>query len=66
MYYISDMALYPADIVEQACIEYRRDSDSLYFPKVGKLLKLMNNHWYMRKWRLEKLKALLAVSNEKE
>ncbi len=60
--YIVDIAAYPVDIIERVCVDYRRDSDSDYFPKVGKLLSRMNKYWFMRKWQLEKLKKLLFVS----
>lgn len=60
--YIADMAVYPVDIIEQACAEYRKDAESDYFPKVGKLLSRMNKYWFMRRWQLEKLKKLLFVS----
>lgn len=63
--YLADMTQYPADIIEQACAEYRRDVESDYFPKVGKLLSRMNKHWFMRRWQLEKLKKLLSVSLNK-
>jgi hypothetical protein len=63
--YLTDMATYPADIIHRACIEYRRDVESQYFPKIGKLLNIMNKYWYDRRWKLEKLKKLLSVSINK-
>jgi hypothetical protein len=63
--YLTDMSVYPDDIIYQACVEYRRDVESQYFPKIGKLLNIMNKYWYDRKWKLEKLKKLLSVSIDK-
>lgn len=60
--YLDDLNDYPIDIIEQACLDYRRSSGSLYFPKIGQLLELINKHWYARKFKLYKLKKLLNAS----
>lgn len=60
--YIANLAIYPIDIIEQACIDYKRAADSEYFPKLGKIIALINKYWYLRKWELEKSKKLLAKS----
>lgn len=39
--YLADLSGYPADIIELACVEYRRNGQNLYFPKVGQLLELI-------------------------
>jgi hypothetical protein len=61
--YLEDLSIYPFDLIEQACLEYRRDKNSLFFPKVGQLLGLIKGKWYARKYKLQKLKKLLEVSN---
>lgn len=60
--YLEDVSIYPLDIIEQACIDYRRDKNSLFFPKVGQLLELIKERWYPRKYKLQKLKKLLDAS----
>jgi hypothetical protein len=62
--YLTDLAPYPSDLIEQACIEYRKDEKNLFFPKISQLLSLMNKHWYPRKFKLKKLKKLLELSNK--
>lgn len=61
--YISDLAGYPRDLIEMACTEYRRNTDNLFFPKIGQLIKIINEPWFKRKGRLTRLKKLLEVSN---
>jgi len=61
--YIKDLETYPKDILEQACIKFRKTADSQFFPKIGQLIKLLNELWYPRKAKLNKLRRLLAVSN---
>lgn len=63
--YVKDLSTYPSDIIEQACIIYRRSPDSLFFPKIGQLLEYANDLWYPRKAKLMKLKKLQEVSNNK-
>lgn len=62
--YIAGMAVYPVDIIEMASLEYLRSKESLYFPKLGQLISLMNKYWYQRKWDFERLKKLRAVSDQ--
>jgi hypothetical protein len=64
--YLTDLAPYPADIIEQACIEYRKDGKNLFFPKIGQLLTLMDKYWYPRKFKLKKLNKLLELSNQQQ
>jgi len=64
--YLADMSSYPPDIIEKACAEYRRDSENMFFPKLGQLLKLMDKHWYKRLSQLKKLRILLKKSNGDE
>lgn len=61
--YMSDLSLYPLDILDQACLEYRRDGNSLFFPKVGQLILLADKYLRPRKLKLERIKKLLEVSN---
>jgi hypothetical protein len=60
--YLEDLSIYPIDIIEQACVDYRRDKNSLFFPKVGQLLGLIREKWYERKYKLQKLKKLLEAT----
>ena len=62
--YLEDMAVYPIDIIKKACASYRRKNDSQFFPKIAQLLKLMNEDWYERKYKLKKLKTLLEKSHK--
>jgi hypothetical protein len=64
--YITDLAQYPRDLIEMACIEYRKNTDNQFFPKIGQLIKLINEAWYKRKGKLTRLKKLLEVSNAAE
>lgn len=61
--YINDLSIYPIDIIEQSCVDYRRDAQNQFYPKIGQLIKIANQYFYMRKWKLQKLKALIEVSN---
>lgn len=61
--YLQDMSSYPIDLIEKACVEYRRNHENLFFPKLGQLLKLMDDHWYKRLSKLKKLKILLKNAN---
>ncbi len=63
--YLTDLAEYQKDIIEIACVSYRKSTDNLFFPKIGQLIKIMNEYWYPRKAKLTKLKKLLEVSNQK-
>lgn len=60
--YMSDLSLYPQDILEQACLEYRRDGNNLFFPKVGQLILLADKYLRPRKLKLDRIKKLLEVS----
>jgi hypothetical protein len=60
--YINDLAEYPKDILENACIEYRKDGRNLFFPKVGQLIALVKQPWQLRKEKLHKLKKLVEAS----
>lgn len=62
--YLTDLAEYPKDILEIACINYRKNTDNQFFPKIGQLIKIMDQAWYPRKAKLTKLKKLLEVSNQ--
>ncbi len=62
--YLTDLAEYPKDILESACINYRKNTDNQFFPKIGQLIKIMDQIWYPRKAKLTKLKKLLEVSNQ--
>ena len=64
--YLNDLAIYPRDILEQACIAYRKSSENLFFPKISQLIKFMNELWYPRKAKLNKLRKLLEVSNQQK
>ena len=61
--YATDLAAYPKDLIEAACNEYRRNTESQFFPKVGQLIKLINEPWFKRKGKLTRLRKLLEVSN---
>lgn len=60
--YLEDISIYPIDIIEQACIDYRKCEKSLFFPKVGQILALIKDKWYKRRYKLQKLKKLLETS----
>lgn len=62
--YLIDLAEYPRDILETACVTYRKNTENLFFPKIGQLIKIMDQIWYLRKAKLAKLKKLLEVSNQ--
>lgn len=62
--YLADLAQYPKDLLELACVEFRKNPESQFFPKIGQLIKLIERHFYPRKLRLTKLKKLLEVSNQ--
>ena len=65
--YVQDLKLYPADLIEQACIDYRKSpDDSRFFPVSGQLIKYIEPQWFARKTKLMKLKKLLEVSNQAE
>ena len=64
--YVKDLAPYPKDILEQACIEYRKKGANIFFPKIGLLIDYMDLYWYPRKGKLRRLKKLLEVSNKAE
>jgi hypothetical protein len=61
--YINDLSTYPIDIIEQSCVDYRRDAQNQFYPKIGQLIKIANQYFCMRKWKIQKLKALIEVSN---
>lgn len=44
--YLDDLAGYDPTQVERACIEYRKSSDSKFFPHSGELLGLMGHGKY--------------------
>lgn len=62
--YLDDLAVYPKDLIEQACIDYRKSSDCTFFPKISQLIKLIEGRWYQRKAKLHKLKRLQAVNDQ--
>ena len=62
--YIADLAQYPKDLIETACNEYRRNTENQFFPKIGQLIKLIQDPWFKRKGKLIRLKKLLEVSNQ--
>ena len=65
--YVQDLNQYPADLIEQACIDYRKSPDeSRFFPVSGQLIKYIEPLWWRRKNILSKLKKLLEVTNKAE
>jgi hypothetical protein len=64
--YLTDLAPYPKDILEKACIEYRQNGANTFFPKIGQLISLMHKPWHARRFKLEKLQKLLELSNQKQ
>ncbi len=61
--YVNDLMPYPIDLIQAACIKYRREGKNLFFPKIGQLLQLIIDPCHKRKWQLDKVKKLLSVSN---
>jgi len=62
--YIEELAIYPIDLIYEACRTYRKDPQSVFFPKLGQLLGLMSDKCYKRRWELQKLYKLLEVSED--
>ncbi|MEK6733862.1 MAG: hypothetical protein AABY27_02010 [Pseudomonadota bacterium] len=60
--FISDLAHLPLDLIELTCRQYRRDSESKYFPKPGQLRTIANAHLCIRVAKLNKLNAILQAS----
>ncbi len=64
--YISDLVHFPLDLIELVCNEYRYDPNSNGFPSIAKLLARLNKHLYTRALKLNRLKALVEVSERNE
>lgn len=60
--YLNDLSPYPRDILEQACIDYRKGGKHLFFPKIGQLISLMSKYWNLRQLKFQRITKLLEVS----
>lgn len=63
--YISDLSHLPLDLIELVCKEYRHDGNSQFFPKAGQLRTAANQHLCVRVSKLNKLNAILQISENK-
>ncbi len=56
------MSIFPTDLIELVCREYRLDGNNKYFPKVGQLRSKLVQHFYIRLAKSNKLHALIEAS----
>lgn len=57
--YIDDLGKYPADMIRQACVDYRHNAENQFFPKVAQLMALINPKWLELKHRHGLIDGLL-------
>ena len=60
--YLTDLSIFPADLIEQVCREYRLDGNNKYFPKVGQLYAKLVQYFSIRLAKSNKLHALIEAS----
>jgi hypothetical protein len=60
--YLDDLHGFPFDLIQQVCNEYRYEGGNENFPKAGLLRQSINIHFYKRLSKLNKLRALIEVS----
>lgn len=58
--YLDDLSPYPAQMIAEACREYRLDPKNTFFPSSAQILALVNQRWYPVNKRLKTIERLLA------
>lgn len=65
--YIFDLKDYPAWMLAEACLKYRRDPNSQFFPRVAVLIALIKPRWHEITHKLKTIeKLLLEVGDYKQ
>ena len=60
--YLADLSHFPFDLILQAYNEYRYEGSNTFFPRVGQLRQMINIHLCKRLSKLNRLTALIEVS----
>jgi hypothetical protein len=64
--YITELSIFPADLIELVCREYRLDGENKYFPKLGHLRSMIIPHFYKRLSKSNRLLALIEASSDEK
>lgn len=60
--YIADLSLFPMDLIELVCREYRLNGDNKFFPKLGTLRSMLIIHFTRRISKSNRLLALIEAA----
>ena len=59
--YLADLSVFPMDLIELVCREYRLDNNQ-YFPKLGVLRSMLITHFTIRISKSNRLLALIEAA----
>ncbi len=60
--YLSDLSVFPMDLIELVCQEYRLNGDNKFFPKLGTLRSMLIIHYALRISKSNRLLALIEAA----
>lgn len=60
--YLADLSVFPMDLIELVCREYRLSGNNQYFPKLGVLRSMLIVHFTIRISKSNRLLALIEAA----